>query len=570
MKKNGIKSWSIEDERRAYSSRNPYHKGINNLENIQKVISYRILDIIKKLKVHAQILVIHCTEYEDLFSEKYFDKKECTIEIIRNHNINEFVNNFENIIQRNKYDLILFELPVGLKRPNPDDLIHNLIQSKLSKFGVALNVSTQISFGKRIYDKYPNSLRHRQNILGNIWRYASVNFSLYEFFKYSKNIEEHPLKNRSDLNIECTDFTKFILGNEKYKDIKIYTAMPSDFFDASNTIQQNIIRDKNKNKEFKQLHSLWINKYRCDLTKSNPKRELVKKELKKIENGIFIPTIPSSSNKVEIDSKNLKSWAYWMVVLDPTKINNEYAMSYLNSKLGKEQLMSHAIGSTIKHINSDALSKIGIVFKTLVAQKKITETKKKLEDFVNASVGLLSDLEEKGEDFDFNPENILKKMPDYELNTLINLDESEFLERKETLRKDTKKKEFQNYITEACLKTIVAFLNSKGGKLIVGQKDDKVISGIEEDNFKNNDDWSKFFKDKVKTHIGLTFMQTNIDFKFYKKNEKTIAVINCKKLEKGKQAYLNDQDLYVRVGPSSEKLSAKQALELFNKKNKKN
>lgn len=65
-------------------------------------------------------------------------------------------------------------------------------------------------------------------------------------------------------------------------------------------------------------------------------------------------------------------------------------------------------------------------------------------------------------------------------------------------------------------------------------------------------------------------MQTNIDFKFYKKNEKTIAVINCKKLEKGKQAYLNDQDLYVRVGPSSEKLSAKQALELFNKKNKKN
>ena len=570
MKNDGIKSWNVEDERRAHSYRNPYHRGINNLENIQKVISYRILDIIKKLKVHAQILVIHCTEYEDLFSEKYFDKKECTIEIIRNHNINEFVNNFENIIQRNKYDLILFELPVGLKRPNPDDLIHDFIQSKLSKFGVALNVSTQISFGKRIYDKYPNSLRHRQSILGNIWQYASVIFSLYEFLKYSKNIEEHPLKNGSNLNIECADFTKFISGDEKYNDIKIHTAMPSDFFDASNTIQQNIIREKNKNKEFKQLHSLWINKYRCDLTKSNPKRELVKKELKKIENGIFIPTIPSSTNKVEIDSKNLKSWAYWMVVLDPTKINNEYAMSYLNSKLGKEQLMSHATGSTIKHINSDALSKIGIVFKTLAAQKKIAETKKKLEDFVNASVGLLSDLEEKGEDFDFNPENILKKMPDYEFNTLINLDESEFLERKETLRKDTKKKEFQNYITEACLKTIVAFLNSKGGKLIVGQKDDKVISGIEEDNFKTNDDWSKFFKDKVKTHIGLTFMQTNIDFKFYKKNEKTIAVINCKKLEKGKQAYLNDQDLYVRVGPSSEKLSAKQALELFNKKNKKN
>jgi len=565
-----IKSWNLEDERRAYSHINPYRREIKNLENIQKVISYRILEIIKKLKTHAQILVIHCTEYEDLFSEKYFDKKDCTIEIVRNHNINEFSKNYENIIQRNKYDIIFFELPVGLKKPNPDDLIHYFIQSKLSKFGVALNVSAQVSFSKRISEKYPSSLRYRQNILGNIWSYAAVNFSLYEFLKYSKNIEEHPLKERSNLTIECTDLTKFISGDEKYNDIKIYTSTPSDFFDASNTIQQNIIRDKNKNKEFKQLHSLWIKKYRCDLTKSNPKREIVKKELKKIENGIFIPSIPSNTNKVEIDANNLKPWSYWLVVLDPTKINNEYAMSYLNSKLGKQQLMSHATGSTIKHINSDALSKIGIVFKTLVAQKKITETKKKLEDFVNASVGLLSDLEEKGEDFDFNPENFLKKMPDYELNTLINLDESEFLERKETLRKDTKKKEFQNYITEACLKTIVAFLNSKGGKLIIGQKDDKVISGIEEDNFKNNDDWSKFFKDKVKTHIGLTFMQTNIDFKFYKKNEKTIAVVNCKKLENGRQAYLNDQDLYVRVGPSSEKLSAKQALELFNKKNKKN
>tara|TARA_B100001175_G_C18915569_1_gene359920 strand:+ start:308 stop:496 length:189 start_codon:yes stop_codon:yes gene_type:complete len=61
-------------------------------------------------------------------------------------------------------------------------------------------------------------------------------------------------------------------------------------------------------------------------------------------------------------------------------------------------------------------------------------------------------------------------------------------------------------------------------------------------------------------------LQENISFKFYEVNEKTIVIIDCKKLGKGKQAYLNDEDLYIRVGPSSEKLSAKQALELFNKK----
>ena len=149
---------------------------------------------------------------------------------------------------------------------------------------------------------------------------------------------------------------------------------------------------------------------------------------------------------------------------------------------------------------------------------------------------------------------------------MLGLDESVILERKETLRTDTKKKQFQNYITDLCLKTIVAFLNTKGGKLIIGQRDDKEITGIEEDKFKTRDDWSKFFKDKVKSHIGLTYIEKSITYRFYEKNDKTVAIIECKKLDKGQQAYLNDEDIYVRVGPSSEKLSAKQALELFTKK----
>ena len=94
-------------------------------------------------------------------------------------------------------------------------------------------------------------------------------------------------------------------------------------------------------------------------------------------------------------------------------------MNYLNSDLGKEQLISHAVGSTIKHINAYALPNIGIVFKTLSAQKKISETRKKISDLINASADLFSELEEKGENYEFNPENILKKLPDYEINNLL-------------------------------------------------------------------------------------------------------------------------------------------------------
>ena len=104
---------------------------------------------------------------------------------------------------------------------------------------------------------------------------------------------------------------------------------------------------------------------------------MVKKELDKIKNGIFIPTMPSNTNKVEIVIKNLKPWAYWLVILDPSKINNQYAMDFFNSKLGKEQLISHATGSTIKQINSDSLPNIGIVFKRYLLRKKFLNLEKK-------------------------------------------------------------------------------------------------------------------------------------------------------------------------------------------------
>ena len=571
MVKKDFEKWKILDLERGQNFRQR-SKPVN-FENTQKTITERILEIIKKIDVSPRILVINCTWFDNLILEDKFIDLDCSIDIIRKSTLEEFLNDLDNLLKRKKYEIILFQLPLGIrinesiskalnfKPKDADDVIHEIIKNYLSNLGVALNISTWGSFGPKII-KYNNSIRTRQSILGSVFLpETGINISLFEFIKQSKSFLDHPVFNSPV--IECADLTKVVIGKQKYKDIKIYTSLALDFFDAQNTINQSIIRKRNKNKEFKQLHFLYVNKFRCDLTKSNPKREKIIKELDKIKNGIFIPTIPSKTNKVEIEIKKLKPWAYWLVILDPTKISNEYAMNYLNSDLGKEQLISHAVGSTIKHINAYALPNIGIVFKTLSAQKKISETRKKISDLINASADLFSELEEKGENYEFNPENILKKLPDYEINKLINSDESEFIERKETLRKDTKKKQFQSYITDSCLKTIVAFLNSKGGKLIIGQRDNKEITGIEEDDFKNKDDWSKFFKDKVKTHISLTFLQTNINYSFFEINEKTIAIIDCKKLEKGKQAYLNDEDLYVRVGPSSEKLSAKQALELF-------
>ena len=331
------------------------HSQVN--KKAKEVINLRVLEIIKKIDRKVNILSLHCAWSENFFSKEYYSNLDCEIEEFNKSSIMELTNTIPENIRNKKYDIILFQFPFGIKKPNPDELAHLLIYENLSDFGVALNISTLSSFSHRLLKVFPDSLRSRENILGPILNpQTNINISLYEFVRNSKYLNAHPINNMGI--IESTDFSKFIFDKEKYKDLKVYRSTQASFFNARNTIDQNIIYEKYKNKEFRQLRELWIAKHRCDLTKSNNKREKVRNELNKFQNSIFIPSIPSNVNKVEIDIKKLKPWNYWMIVLDPTVINNRYAMDFFNSKMGKEQLIAHTTGSTIKHITSEALPNV--------------------------------------------------------------------------------------------------------------------------------------------------------------------------------------------------------------------
>ena len=132
---------------------------------------------------------------------------------------------------------------------------------------------------------------------------------------------------------------------------------------------------------------------------------------------------------------------------------------------------------------------------------------------------------------------------------MLKEEESKDFERKSTLRFDLKQNKIQDYITEQVLKTIVAFLNTDGGTLVVGQSDDKKLVGIEADKFKNQDDCSKYLKDKIKTRIGIKFLETYIRYKFLKHENKTLIVITCAKLPSSERAFINETDFYIRTGP---------------------
>ncbi|OPX29249.1 MAG: hypothetical protein B1H06_01825 [Candidatus Cloacimonas sp. 4484_143] len=155
-----------------------------------------------------------------------------------------------------------------------------------------------------------------------------------------------------------------------------------------------------------------------------------------------------------------------------------------------------------------------------------------------------------------------------ELLELIKKGESDKLEFKSTLRWNLKADKADKNIEKSALKTLVAYLNSEGGKLLVGVEDDGNILGIAADKFPNDDRFMLHLNNMIKQHIGLEFSKW-IHYRIIEEEDKKVLLVECEK--SSDPAFLiigEDEDFYIRVGPASRKLSTKQALSfLMNKDN---
>lgn len=154
---------------------------------------------------------------------------------------------------------------------------------------------------------------------------------------------------------------------------------------------------------------------------------------------------------------------------------------------------------------------------------------------------------------------------------LIEEGEGLFLEFKETLRNDMRKGEVSRELERAVIKTLVGFLNSGGGTLIIGVSDDGVIKGLESDYKtlpkKNRDGFENHMSMLIKIMIGLPFAKY-IDIKFEKIDEKDICMVTVR--ESHKPAYLKDGDkkeeFFVRIGNSTQPFSMSEASEYIKTK----
>jgi len=119
-------------------------------------------------------------------------------------------------------------------------------------------------------------------------------------------------------------------------------------------------------------------------------------------------------------------------------------------------------------------------------------------------------------------------------------------------------KEVQRFIEGLSLKTIVAFLNTKGGTLVIGVKEKdntKEIVGIESDKFSSEDAYERHICQQITNRIGTRFLSEFISIEFEKIQGKTVCIIKCDQYIPTLTeipAYLDDEYLYRRTGARSD------------------
>ena len=112
-------------------------------------------------------------------------------------------------------------------------------------------------------------------------------------------------------------------------------------------------------------------------------------------------------------------------------------------------------------------------------------------------------------------------------------------------------------IKTAALKEIVAFLNSGGGTLLLGVRDDGSIAGIHHDDYKNHDEYHRAVLSTIRERIGAAFLDY-VGLEFGPVGEREVVTIKCQPAPPGQAAFLDDNEYYIRQGSMSVRLKGKQ------------
>ena len=154
-----------------------------------------------------------------------------------------------------------------------------------------------------------------------------------------------------------------------------------------------------------------------------------------------------------------------------------------------------------------------------------------------------------------------KRILSEEISAMINKRENANTEFKSSIRWDYELGQKNRDLEKSILKTIVAFLNTKGGKLIIGVNDEGEFIGIEKEiltlDHRDVDGYEQLIMNLIDVYIGSE-QSVYITTSFLRKGY-TIAIISVAKSPI--PAYLESnstQEFYIRAGNTTRKLDGRQ------------
>jgi hypothetical protein len=153
-----------------------------------------------------------------------------------------------------------------------------------------------------------------------------------------------------------------------------------------------------------------------------------------------------------------------------------------------------------------------------------------------------------------------------DIEELIRAGEGLHVEFKATLRANLHTGQRDPKMELACLKTIVGFLNSKGGTLIVGVTDDGETLGLDADGFASADKMNLHLVSLLKDRVGAQFMMY-VHPRFEDREDQRVFVVEC--WPSNSPAFVKEgaaAHFFVRTGPATTELTGNDMQEYIRRR----
>ncbi len=284
-------------------------------------------------------------------------------------------------------------------------------------------------------------------------------------------------------------------------------------------------------------------------------------------NSIYIPKIGTSPVIYSLNDATIKHQNYIQVVLKE-HVSNEYIAGFFRSALGRMILDSMFSQTFIPHLNKRGIEQAVVALPDIQEQNSIANTLSKINKLKEAIKTLDAELA-------LNPtssktvlgqlDSMLKVIGSLtsadRVRGLVREGENKTIEFKQSLSLNIKRfvhsgeKSREQEIENSALKTVVAFLNTEGGTLLIGVSDDGSIPGISRElSFfyqKSEDKFMLYWVELLKTRVGIEYYPY-IDAKIVDVGGSLVVVVDC--VPSPDPCFL-ENDFYVRIHPASYKLS---------------